>query len=61
MNLSNKTKLQGISANVFFPTLLIFLFYEKAYIVITIYLLFIIWYLATELSGETTKIPNIAE
>lgn len=53
MSISNELKLQGISANVFFPTLLIFLYFEDAYIVIAIYLFFIVWYFTTELSVYT--------
>ena len=50
MSINNETKLQGISTNVFFPTLLIFLYFENAFIVIAIYLFFIIWYFGTEVS-----------
>ena len=50
MTITNETKLQGLSANVFFPTLLIFLYFEQAYFVIAIYLFFIIWYFVKEIS-----------
>jgi len=49
MKLNNEIKLQGTSANVFFPTLLIFLYFEDAFFVIAIYLFFATWFLITEL------------
>lgn len=50
MNINNETKLQGLTANVFFPTMLIFLYFEDAYIVLAIYVFFLLWFLSTEMA-----------
>ena len=48
-NVDNLKKFQAISINVLFPVLLVFLYFEEAYIVMLIYIVFIIWYALSEI------------
>jgi len=50
MSVDNQKKFQAISANVFFPTMLIFLYYEEAYVVMAIYIVFAFWFSMAESS-----------
>lgn len=49
-NVDNLKKFQAISINVLFPVLLVFLYFEEAYFVMLIYIVFIIWYALSEIA-----------
>lgn len=49
-NVDNIKKFQAISINVLFPVLLVYLYFDEAYFVLLIYILFITWYALSEIS-----------
>ena len=49
-NVDNVKKFQAISINVLFPVLLVFLYFDEAYFVMLIYIVFVIWYALSEIA-----------
>lgn len=49
-SVDNIKKFQAISINVLFPVLLVYLYFDEAYFVLLIYILFITWYALSEIS-----------
>jgi len=49
-NVDNVKKFQAISINVLFPVMLVFLYFDEAYFVMLIYIVFATWYALSEIA-----------